>query len=147
MARLGGVADSEPLADREPAHPFERRALQRERSLEAYLQGSLMPRYMERLRAIQDEMRIQAHRLERAYRRTKERHDEDSEEFRARWRETARRWRFDEVNDLIRAHNAYYPIEARLALDPRTGDYVRVAGRPYRREPLGAAWILERFPA
>ncbi len=106
-----------------------------------------MPRYMERLRAIQDETRVQAHRLERAYRRAKERHGEDTDEFRARWRTIARRWRFDQLNQLIREHNDYYPIEARLALDPRTGDYVRVAGRPYRREPLGAAWILERFPA
>jgi hypothetical protein len=24
---------------------------------------------------------------------------------------------------------------------------VKVGGRPYRREPLDAAWILERFPA
>jgi hypothetical protein len=31
-------------------------------------------------------------------------------------------------------------------MDPRTRDFVRVNGRPYRREPLDAAWILERFP-
>jgi hypothetical protein len=32
-------------------------------------------------------------------------------------------------------------------MDPRTGDYALVGGRPYRREPLDAAWVLERFPA
>ncbi len=31
-------------------------------------------------------------------------------------------------------------------MDPRTRDYVKVGGRPYRREPLDAGWILERFP-
>jgi hypothetical protein len=31
-------------------------------------------------------------------------------------------------------------------MDPRTRDFVRVNGRSYLREPLDAAWILERFP-
>ena len=56
------------------------------------------------------------------------------------------RWNFSEVNDLIDRHNRWYPVEARLAMDPRTRDYVQVGGRPYRREPLDQAWILERFP-
>ena len=58
----------------------------------------------------------------------------------------AEHWNFSEVNDLIDRHNRWYPIEARLAMDPRTRDYVKVGGRPYRREPLDLAWILERFP-
>ena len=32
-------------------------------------------------------------------------------------------------------------------MDPRSGDFVLVAGRPYRRTPLDAAWVLERYPA
>ena len=32
-------------------------------------------------------------------------------------------------------------------MDPRSRDFVKVGGRPYWREPLDAAWILERFPA
>jgi hypothetical protein len=32
-------------------------------------------------------------------------------------------------------------------MDPRTGDFVLVNGRPYRLQPLGADWILARFPA
>ena len=32
-------------------------------------------------------------------------------------------------------------------MDPRTRDYVKIGGRSYRREPLDAGWILERFPA
>ena len=31
-------------------------------------------------------------------------------------------------------------------MDPRTRDFVKVGGRPYRREPLDASWILARFP-
>ena len=48
----------------------------------------------------------------------------------------AHRWRFDDLNDLIREHNEWYPIESGLPLDPRTRDYVRMRGRSYRR--LGA---------
>jgi hypothetical protein len=55
-------------------------------------------------------------------------------------------WRFDGINALISNHNAYYPAEARLPMDPRSGDFVPVLGRSYRRERLDRRWILERFP-
>lgn len=51
------------------------------------------------------------------------------------------------MNDLIDRHNRYYPAESRLPMNPRTGDFVRVNGETYTREPLDAAWILSRFPA
>jgi hypothetical protein len=31
-------------------------------------------------------------------------------------------------------------------MNPRTGDFVLVNGRPYTRDPLDARWILQRFP-
>jgi hypothetical protein len=65
----------------------------------------------------------------------------------AAWRGRAARWRFDAVNDLIGKHNRFYPIEARLRMDPRSRDFVKVGGRDYRLRPLDAAWILEHFPA
>jgi hypothetical protein len=70
----------------------------------------------------------------------------DDEEFARRWTETAGRQRFDEHNDLIDRHNRWYPIESRLPMDPRTGDYALVNGRDYRLRRLDADWILERFP-
>ena len=48
---------------------------------------------------------------------------------------------------LIAQHNDWYPVERDLPLNPRTGDYVRVGGRSYRRPVLGAEWVLEHFPA
>ena len=62
------------------------------------------------------------------------------------WRAEVERWSFDEVNDLIERHNRWYPVEARLPMDPRRGDYALVNGRDYRRQPLGPAWALDRFP-
>lgn len=38
-------------------------------------------------------------------------------------------------------------MERNLPVDPRTGEYLTAGRRPYRREPLGPKWILERFPA
>lgn len=63
------------------------------------------------------------------------------------WRALAERWDFSEVNDLIDRHNRWYPAEARLPMDPTTGDYALVNGRSYRRPRLGAWWVLERFPS
>ena len=62
------------------------------------------------------------------------------------WEALAGRWDFSEVNELIDRHNRWYPAESRLPMDPRTGDYALVNGRSYRRRPLDASWVLERFP-
>ena len=63
------------------------------------------------------------------------------------WRSLVRSWDFGEVNELIDRHNRWYPAESRLPMDPRTGDYALVNGRSYRRPPLDATWVLERFPS
>ena len=63
------------------------------------------------------------------------------------WTEEVARWSFDEVNELIDRHNRWYPVEARLPMDPRRRDYALVNGRDYRLARLDATWALERFPA
>jgi hypothetical protein len=62
------------------------------------------------------------------------------------WLEVAVGWDFGEVNDLIERHNRWYPVEARLPMDPGTGDYALVNGERYSKPPLDATWVLERFP-
>jgi hypothetical protein len=61
------------------------------------------------------------------------------------WAAVVAAWDFGEVNDLIDRHNRWYPVESRLRMDPRTGDYALVNGRSYRRRPLDAQWALERL--
>jgi hypothetical protein len=100
--------------------------------------GGPLP-YMQRLREI--EALTEAHLARLAEARAE--HDGDSKA----WRRTVERWDFGDVNELIDKHNRWYPIEARLPMDPRTRDFVKVGGRSYRRDPLDAAWALERFPA
>jgi hypothetical protein len=106
--------------------------------------GGPLP-YMQRLREIEDLTAAHIERLGRAWAALAA-DCRDPDDFARRWRAAAERWSFHEVNDLIDRHNRYYPLESRLPMDPRTGDFVRVGGRSYRREPLDAAWILERFP-
>jgi hypothetical protein len=104
------------------------------------------PAYAQRLRQIEDEVAAHLERLELAWQELC-REVTDRNERERRWRDLAHRWSFDAVNDLIDRHNRWYPVEARLAMDPRTGDFVRINGKPYRLEPLDAGWILERFPS
>jgi hypothetical protein len=71
----------------------------------------------------------------------------DGEAFARAWRGVAVGWSFAEVNELIDRHNRYFPAEARLPMDPRTRDFVKINGRSYERTPLDVEWILERWPA
>ena len=102
--------------------------------------------WMRRLRAIEDEIEQHEQQLGESWRTLAE-ELEDPAAFAVAWRELAESWRFARVNDLIERHNRNFPAEARLAMDPRTRDFVRVNGRSYLREPLDARWILVRFPA
>ena len=71
----------------------------------------------------------------------------DGARFARDWRALAGSWDFRDVNALIDSHNRHHPAEARLPMNPRTGDFVLINGRPYTREPIDGRWILERFPA
>ena len=135
-AKLVAEVELNPLTGR----PLRRRIRRFRPEADRYIAslGGPLP-YMQRLRQIDDEIEAHLERLTGAYAE----HGGDPQA----WRRIAERWSFDEVNDLIERHNRFYPIEARLAMDPRTRDYVQVGGRPYQREPLDAAWILARFPA
>ena len=84
--------------------------------------------------------------LERAWRDHAAACGGDAGAFTRRWRRGAERWSFAQVNDLIERHNRWYPAESRLPMDVRSGDFALVNGKPYRRTPLDAAWVLERFP-
>ena len=114
-----------------------RSSLQRPRTLEGYFQAHGPPRWMERIAEIERGIARERRRLKAAYEATP----------REQWRATAEAWSFEEVNELIRQHNEWFPIERQLPVDPRTRDYVLVGGRPYRRTPLGPEWVLEKFPA
>ena len=101
--------------------------------------------WMRRLREIEDAVGEHERRLADTWRALAAEVD-DPAEFRAAWRAVAESWSFAHVNGLVDRHNANFPAEAQLPMDPRTRNFVPVNGRPYEREPLDADWILERFP-
>jgi len=102
--------------------------------------------WMRRLRAIENEEERHEQQLAEAWQELAA-ETAEADEFARRWRETARGWSFAQVNELIDRHNRYFPAEARLPMDPRTRDFVRINGRPYQRRPLDEQWILTRWPA
>jgi hypothetical protein len=125
--------DLNPLTGR----PLRRRLRNFRAEADMYLAslGGPLP-YMRRLREIEALTESHLERLAAAHAE----HPDD-------WAGVAERWDFSDVNELIEKHNRFFPIESRLPMDPRTRDFVKVGGREYRRAPLDAAWILERFPA
>lgn len=126
--------------------PLSRRARQTQRSVEAYLKNGVPPRWMERLVQIDRGTTRARERVERRYLALRDECGADLESFARRWRATASSLSFEDLNDLIREHNDWYPIERDLPMDMRTRDYVRIGGRSYRRPEIGLAWVLDNFP-
>jgi hypothetical protein len=138
---LAEDVSSSPLA----GQPLHLRLRNFRTAAEGYLAslGGPLP-YMVRLREIDEHVATHERSLEAAWRDLATTCTD--QEFGRRWREIVGSWMFHEVNDLIERHNRWYPAEARLPMDPKTGDYALVNGRDYRRPPLDAEWALGRFP-
>jgi hypothetical protein len=130
---------------RSMGRPLTDRARQSARSVEAYLRAGVRPRWMERLIEIESGVARERRRLARAHESL--RAECSDEDFPRRWRAVVEGWRFEELNELIRTHNEWYPVERDLPMDLRTRDYVLINGRSYRRRELGVEWVLEEFPA
>ena len=142
--RLQDRPDDESLAGKPlPSYRYRLERATVDRYLAA--QGGPLP-YMRRLRQIEDEEAAHLLALADAWAELAGAAAGDADAFAARWRALAERWDFGETNALIEAHNRCYPMEANLPMDPRTGDFVLVGGRSYRRPLLGAEWVLERLP-
>jgi hypothetical protein len=142
--RLAEDLEGSPLSGR----PLPRRLRNFSLAAERYavsLAGP--PAYSRRLREIEDETAAHEQALRAAWTELVRGYAGNPRTLGRRWRTIADRWNFTAVNLLIDQHNAYYPAEARLPMDPRTGDFVLVGGAPYRRRPLDAEWVLRRFPA
>lgn len=126
--------------------PLSRTAPLSRRTLEDYLKAGLRPRWMERLAEIDRGVAGAKRRLAADQRALREACGDDPERFAREWRARAEGYRFDELNELIRQHNDWYPIERNLPMDPRTRDYVPVHGASHRRPELGPEWVLAHFP-
>jgi hypothetical protein len=105
------------------------------------------PRFATRRRRIEqtvERLLVTAHAAWRALARE---HRGSAPRFARAWHDWIAKAELDQLNKLIDANNRYYPIEARLRIDIRTGGYITFDGQDYRYEPVDAAWLLVRFPA
>lgn len=131
--------------------PLTERARIAQRSVEAYLTGANNPpRWMERVREIDQALKRERRLLEMERRALRARHARDHDAFASAWRAFAaargRSRAYRELNELIRAHNEWYPVERNLPVNPRTGEWVTVGGRSFLRPVVGAEWVLREFP-
>ena len=127
--------------------PLRLRALNFRPAADSYLAAARGPlAYMVRLHVIESLTAEHEERLAEAWETLAREAGGDDERFAHEWNEVARRWSFDEVNDLIARHNRWYPVESRLPMDPERGDFALVNGKDYRLRPFDAEWALERFP-
>lgn len=104
------------------------------------------PAWSRRLRRIDTLTEALLAELEVSWRQLARKHRREPEAFARAWRARAAQTDFSRINDLIARHNLHFPAEANLAMDVRTGEYIGIGGGDYRRTPLDAAWVLERFP-
>jgi hypothetical protein len=131
--------------------PLTERARLAQRSVESYLMGANNPpRWMERVAEIDRALKRERRLLAAERRALLARHRGDRAGFARAWRALARSRgcsrEYRELNELIRAHNEWYPVERNLPVNPRTGEWVTVAGRSFLRPVVGEAWVLEEFP-
>jgi uncharacterized protein (DUF952 family) len=125
--------------------PLSRRALQRERTVENYLRGEQLPRYITRAREIEKHGAMHLWLLAEA-----------REELRGRltgwaleqaWTTLLEDWDFSATNALVDQHNEWYPVERDLPMDPRTGRYIGAFGIGFERHHVDAAWARGRLGA
>jgi hypothetical protein len=129
--------------------PLSERARIAQRTVESYLLGANNPpRWMERV--VEIDRRVKRERAWLAVERVRLRERfggrGDHAGFARAWREVAAARDYRELNELIRQHNEWYPVERNLPVHPRTGEWVTAGGRSYLRTPLSAEWVLREFP-
>jgi len=132
--------------------PLTERARLAQRSVESYLTGANNPpRWMERVREIDQALTRERRLLHVERRALQARFRRDAAGFARAWRAFAeargRSVEYRELNELIRAHNEWYPVERNLPVNPRTGEWVTVGGRSFLRPVVGPEWILRELPA
>lgn len=116
-------------ASNDTASPQRNFTLRTEDRVRAIAAGP--PAFVRRLRAIED--------LEEGIVRVLIEHCRDARsagaapaELSAHARASAPMRAFERLNDLVERHNRYYPVEANLAILPRTGELVDRTGEPWR---------------
>ena len=103
-------------------------------SLDARVRAAAgVPAYMRRKRRIEDLEEAMRQALVEVYQQALEDNGGDEQAAKSAMQQRAREMDLGLLNDLIDRHNRYYPIEANLPTDVKTGKLM-VSGKPW--EPL-----------
>lgn len=103
-------------------------------SLDARVRAAAgVPAYMRRKRRIEDLEDALRQALDEVYQEALDEAQGDASQAREELLKTAREMDLNLLNDLIGRHNRYYPIEANLPVDPKTGKFL----------VLGKVWVPE----
>lgn len=132
--------------------PLPERARLAQRSVESYLMGANNPpRWMERVAEIDRRLKRERRFLAAERRALRAHYGRDRAGFARAWRafaaERGRSDEYRELNELIAAHNEWYPVERNLPVNPLTGEWVTAGGRSFLRPIVGEEWVLRELPA
>lgn len=117
-------------------------------SLEATVAGMMgPPAWAKRLKRIHDLAETLHTEALEAWREHVRRFGRKPDEFTARWRAHLLKLDLAPLNQAIRDHNEYYPIEARLPINRITGRYELPSGMEHPKAVVTVADLLLRYPA
>lgn len=104
------------------------------------------PYYARRARWIEDMTNRLMEDLAFEYQAMVGKYANDPEVFAQQWKELISSLELDELNDLIDKHNTYYPMEAKLRIDPDSGAPL-IGSVPWKpTERISIEGLLKVFP-
>jgi len=104
------------------------------------------PAWVMRLKRIEDWMDQTSAKAHEEWVETALENVDNAGNFRREWMRYVENFDFSRVNKWICDHNEYFPIEANLPYDIRTGK-ILYGGRPFKKKQfLGPDWLLNQFP-
>ena len=104
------------------------------------------PAWVMRLKRIEDWMDQTSARVHKDWVEMALENFDNSENFRREWMRFIENFDFSQINKWIGDHNEYFPIEANLPYDIRTGKMLYGGGPFRKKEFLGPDWLLDQFP-
>ncbi|MFO8057261.1 MAG: hypothetical protein R6V10_08210 [bacterium] len=104
------------------------------------------PSYAVRARYVEDLEEELHQELERKWKMVADNYQHDPDKFNTLWRVIVETLDLEHINQLIKEHNRYYPIEANLREDPDTGRLM-MGNTPWKpKKKITPERLLEKFP-
>ncbi len=104
------------------------------------------PPYAVRAKLIEDIIEKLEAELEKQWKNIAETYNHDPEKFERIWKAVVETLDLKKLDELIKEHNTYYPIEANLREDPDTGQLM-IGATPWKpKKKVTPKSLIEKFP-